>query len=173
MWKINNGTVTNLTLYIMLKLKNVHVKTIYVSPPHPPTPPHPPPPPPPPPSPPTPPTHPPTPTHTHTDTTQGQWNPSSHKTRTLPFYTVNIMGADVLATREPGHQRPWYLQRWTKSNGPCTLKSYPGMGEVGMSNVSTVFLIIIWKKMTQFTSNLVFIVWCQFSEIIQFWATLA
>ena len=28
------------------------------------------------------------------------------------------------------------------------------------------------KKMSQFTSNLVYILWCQFSEIIQFWATL-
>ena len=30
----------------------------------------------------------------------GSWNPSSSKTRTFLSYTVNIMGADVLATQE-------------------------------------------------------------------------
>ena len=35
----------------------------------------------------------------HSDMPQGSWNPSSSKTRTHLFYKINIMAADVLATK--------------------------------------------------------------------------
>ena len=44
----------------------------------------------------------------------GSWNPSSCKTRTYWFYSVNIAGADVLATQgataSATVQSPWNLQ---------------------------------------------------------------
>ena len=38
----------------------------------------------------------------------GGWNPSSNKTRTYPFYIVNIMAAVPWRRKEPGHQQLWY-----------------------------------------------------------------
>ena len=36
------------------------------------------------------------------------WSPSLYKTRTYQFYIINIMAADVLGCKDPGHQQPWY-----------------------------------------------------------------
>ena len=55
------------------------------------------------------------------------------------------MGDDVLATQGARASATIICTTLNQINlfGPCTLKSYRGMGVVGMSNVSTVFLVII------------------------------
>ena len=70
------------------------------------------------------------------------------------------MGDDVLATQGARASATIICTTLNQINlfGPCTLKSYRGMGVVGMSNVSTVFLVIIWKKKKKWVSLLQ--TWC-------------
>ena len=75
------------------------------------------------------------------------------------------------------HQLWWQKLKipivWEINNGLHIKKSSGGGGGRDVKCQYSVSGHYLKNKMTQFTSSLVYILWSQFSEIIQFWATLA